>query len=197
MAHETALTGWLFSLWQTSRSLQKHKFRFGLAWPTRPKRNFCFWSQREVRYKLNSHPVGCGDLQPLITKGTAPFTVGRTNYFQTFCKTPLIWKFWESFRNQNHHAFLSTDHSCDQQCLSKLHLKKPEIAVPELRWLMITFSVNVSHKVMPVLAALPDLPGVRPLSWRRADLLTIEVMRHHNVVMSITWDVRTAFHNSS
>ena len=38
------------------------------------------------------------------------------------------------------------------------------------------------------LAALPDLPEVRPLSWRRADLLIKEVMREHNIVMQLTWD---------
>ena len=38
------------------------------------------------------------------------------------------------------------------------------------------------------LAALPDLPGVRPMSWRRADLLIIEMMREHNIIMQITWD---------
>jgi len=34
--------------------------------------------------------------------------------------------------------------------------------------------------------ALPDLPGVRPLSLRRADLLTIELMQELNIVMPIT-----------
>ena len=46
---------------------------------------------------------------------------------------------------------------------------------------------------LALFAALPDLPGVRPLSWRRADLLTIELMREHNIIMPITWDVRTEF----
>ena len=50
--------------------------------------------------------------------------------------------------------------------------------------------------IRPLLAALPDLPGVRPLSLRRADLLTIELMQELNIVMPITWDVWTAFNNS-
>ena len=49
--------------------------------------------------------------------------------------------------------------------------------------------------IRPLLAALPDLPGVRPLSLRRADLLTIELMQELNIVMPITWDVRTAFND--
>ena len=49
----------------------------------------------------------------------------------------------------------------------------------------------------PLLAALPDLPGVRPMSWRRADLLIIDMMRQHNIIMQITWDVATTFNNYS
>ena len=47
----------------------------------------------------------------------------------------------------------------------------------------------------PLLAAVPDLPGVKPLSWRRSDLLTIELMQEHNIIVPITWDVRTGFND--
>ena len=35
----------------------KPKFRFGLAWPSQAKAEHLFCSQREVRHKLNGHPV--------------------------------------------------------------------------------------------------------------------------------------------
>ena len=50
--------------------------------------------------------------------------------------------------------------------------------------------MNPNHVLF---AALPDLPGVRPLSWRRSDILTIELMQEHNVVVPITWDGWTGF----
>ena len=43
----------------------KLKFRFGLAWPSQAKAEHLFCSQREVRHKLNGHPVyALSNIQP-------------------------------------------------------------------------------------------------------------------------------------
>lgn len=67
---------------------------------------------------------------------------------------------------------------------------------PMLDWAadMLAESLGTSRMKVPKsmeapfmrLVALPDLPQLRPMSLRRADLLCIEVMQEHNIVMPIT-----------